>query len=60
MLYEFDGQQPVVGEAGNPARVIRDIAPKDQELWNWAKDLYIDLAKRYLDVGMRPIDGGRE
>ena len=40
--------------AGNPARVIRAVSAKDRELWNWGKQLYIDLAKRYLRFGMHP------
>lgn len=42
--------------AGNPARVVREISQKDQEMWNWAKQLYIDLAKKYLDIGMKRLD----
>ena len=37
---------------GNPAKVIRKIAPKDEEFWVRAKQLYIDLAKKYLTAGM--------
>jgi len=44
--------------AGNPAKIIRDISEKDQEFWNWGKQIYIDLAKKYLDIGMEPIDNG--
>jgi carbonic anhydrase/acetyltransferase-like protein (isoleucine patch superfamily) len=43
----------VVG--GNPMRVIRQIAPKDMEFWDRGKQLYIDLAKKYLAKGMRPL-----
>ena len=38
--------------AGNPAKIIRDINRKDKDLWNMGKQLYIDLAKKYLDIGM--------
>ena len=41
---------------GNPAKVIRKIAAKDQEYWGMAKQLYIDLAKQYLTDGMKLID----
>ncbi len=41
--------------AGNPASVVREIKEKDTELWNYGKQLYIDLAKKYLDVGMHLI-----
>jgi carbonic anhydrase/acetyltransferase-like protein (isoleucine patch superfamily) len=40
---------------GNPARVIRTIARKDEEYWAMAKELYIDLAKKYLLTGMKPV-----
>jgi carbonic anhydrase/acetyltransferase-like protein (isoleucine patch superfamily) len=33
---------------GNPAKVVRNVAEKDKEFWNWGKQLYIDLAKEYL------------
>lgn len=41
--------------AGNPARVARAITEKDRELWNWGKQVYIDLAKKYLDAGLEPV-----
>jgi carbonic anhydrase/acetyltransferase-like protein (isoleucine patch superfamily) len=41
---------------GNPAKSIRKIAPKDEEYWGMAKELYIDLAKKYLTKGMKQID----
>lgn len=43
---------PRVVVAGNPATIVRDLSEKDQDLWNWGKQLYIDLAKKYLDEGM--------
>jgi carbonic anhydrase/acetyltransferase-like protein (isoleucine patch superfamily) len=46
---------PKVVAAGNPARIVREIAAKDVEFWNWGKQLYIDLAKKYLDEGMEPV-----
>ena len=42
--------------AGNPAAIIREVREKDIELWNWGKQLYIDLAKKYLDIGMEAIE----
>jgi phenylacetic acid degradation protein len=33
---------------GNPAKVVRNIEEKDKKFWNWGKQLYIDLAKEYL------------
>ena len=47
---------PKVVVAGNPAKIVRGITEKDKEFWNWGKQVYIDLAKKYLDVGMEPID----
>lgn len=46
---------PKVVVAGNPAHIIREISSKDEEFWNWGKQLYIDLAKKYLDEGMEPM-----
>ena len=40
---------------GNPAKAIRKIAAKDKEYWSMAKQLYIDLAKKYLAEGMKLI-----
>lgn len=40
---------------GNPARVIRKIEAKDIEYWDMGKDLYINLAKKYLAKGMKKI-----
>jgi carbonic anhydrase/acetyltransferase-like protein (isoleucine patch superfamily) len=47
---------PNVVAAGNPAHVVREISPKDREFWDAGKQLYIDLAKKYLDEGMERID----
>lgn len=33
---------------GNPAKVSRDVEDKDRKFWDWGKQLYIDLAKEYL------------
>jgi carbonic anhydrase/acetyltransferase-like protein (isoleucine patch superfamily) len=41
---------------GNPAKIIRAITPKDIEFWTWGKDLYINLAKKYLEKGMHRVD----
>ena len=46
---------PGVVAAGNPAKVVRDVTPKDKELWDYGKQLYIDLAKTYLEKGMEPV-----
>lgn len=42
--------------AGNPAKVIRKTAKKDYELWSWGKQIYIDLAAKYLKIGMHRLD----
>jgi carbonic anhydrase/acetyltransferase-like protein (isoleucine patch superfamily) len=41
--------------AGNPAAVIRNVTPEDEERWKRGKQLYIDLAKKYLKIGLQPI-----
>ncbi len=41
--------------AGNPARVIREIGEKDLKFWTWGKQLYVDLAEKYLRIGMQKI-----
>lgn len=41
--------------AGNPARFVRNIESRDIEFWSWAKQLYVDLAQRYLREGMEKI-----
>ena len=46
---------PKVVAAGNPAQIVREISAKDEAFWNWGKQLYIDLAKKYLDEGMEPV-----
>jgi carbonic anhydrase/acetyltransferase-like protein (isoleucine patch superfamily) len=47
-------QENVVA-AGNPAKIIRNVSEKDIALWSWGKELYIDLAKKYLNIGMHRI-----
>ena len=41
--------------AGNPARAMRQVKDKDNEMWSWGKQVYIDLAKKYLDEGMERV-----
>ncbi len=41
--------------AGNPVKVVRKVNSKDKEYWDWGKQLYIDLAKKYLESGMEPV-----
>ncbi|HEX2966073.1 MAG TPA: gamma carbonic anhydrase family protein [Syntrophorhabdaceae bacterium] len=47
---------PEIMVAGNPARKMRDITEKDQDFWAYSRQLYIDLAKKYLAIGMRRIE----
>jgi carbonic anhydrase/acetyltransferase-like protein (isoleucine patch superfamily) len=42
--------------AGNPAKVIRDVTSEDEERWRKWKQLYIDLAKKYLKIGLQPVN----
>jgi carbonic anhydrase/acetyltransferase-like protein (isoleucine patch superfamily) len=39
---------PGIVVRGNPAKVVRNVEDKDRKFWNWGKQLYIDLAKEYL------------
>ena len=41
--------------AGNPAMVIREVTPQDEERWKKGKQLYIDLAKKYLTIGLQLV-----
>ena len=40
---------------GNPAMVLRKITKKDTDYWEWGKQLYIDLAKKYLAGAMEKV-----
>lgn len=42
---------------GNPVKIIRNIAERDMEFWSRGKQIYIDLAEKYLRIGMSPIAG---
>lgn len=46
---------PGVVVAGNPARVVRKVNEKDRKFWDWGKQLYIDLARQYLESPMKPV-----
>jgi phenylacetic acid degradation protein len=41
--------------AGNPAQIVREVSPNDEAFWTWGKQLYIDLAKKYIDQGLKPV-----
>ncbi|MFC2017434.1 gamma carbonic anhydrase family protein [Chloroflexota bacterium] len=42
--------------AGNLGRVIRKVSSEDKDRWNRGKQIYIDLAKKYLDIGMHKLN----
>ncbi len=42
--------------AGNPSKIVREVSEKDQLFWTSGKQLYINLAKKYLDPGMETIE----
>ena len=39
--------------AGNPAQKTRSLREKDRDFWAYSRQLYIDLAKKYLAIGMQ-------
>jgi carbonic anhydrase/acetyltransferase-like protein (isoleucine patch superfamily) len=41
--------------AGNPAKILRTLSQKDFDKWQWGQQLYVDLAKKYLEKGMHRI-----
>ena len=41
--------------AGNPARVVRPVSDQEEELWAYGKQVYIDLAAKYLEQEMLPV-----
>lgn len=41
--------------AGNPAKFVRNLEEKDRAMWSYGKQLYIDLAAKYLRIGMQRI-----
>lgn len=52
MKQEIPGNAVV---AGSPAKVVREVEERDKEFWNDGKQLYIDLAAKYLKIGMHAI-----
>lgn len=42
--------------AGNPAKKMRDIFEKDREFWAYTRKVYRDVARKYLETGMRLIE----
>ena len=52
-------KQIIQGEvvvAGNPAEVVRKVSDKDKERWSFGKRLYVDLARKYLELGMISVE----
>ena len=41
--------------AGNPAIFVREVSAEDETHWKLGKQIYIDLAKKYLAIGMQKI-----
>lgn len=41
--------------AGSPAKVVRGVEERDKEFWTNGKQIYIDLAAKYLKIGMHTI-----
>lgn len=41
---------------GNPARVLRKVTEENKRFWRSGNQLYIDLAKEYLQNGMQRVD----
>lgn len=41
---------------GNPARVLKEVTEENKAFWESGKQLYIDLAKEYLQNGMHRVD----
>ena len=50
---EIPGKKIAVGI---PARVISDVTEKNRDMAVWAKELYIDLARRY-PKGLKELPG---
>lgn len=42
--------------AGNPAAFLREVSPKDKELWAYTRKIYLDLAHKYVTIGMERIE----
>ena len=46
---------PKVVVAGNPAQIVREKNMQDEDILKFGNQLYIGLAKKYLDEGMEPV-----
>jgi carbonic anhydrase/acetyltransferase-like protein (isoleucine patch superfamily) len=47
---------PGVIVTGNPAKVLRNVSEDNRKFWRYGKQLYVDLAKEYLQNGMHRVD----
>ncbi|MBQ1375756.1 MAG: gamma carbonic anhydrase family protein [Clostridia bacterium] len=47
---------PKVVVAGSPAKEVRPVLERDTKLWSMGKQLYVDLAQKYLKIGMQRLD----
>ena len=75
-IYATVGELTIVGEGsvvtmrqnipsrvvalGNPAKVVREVRKNDIEFWARGKQLYIDLAQQYREMGMHPVEPIRQ
>ena len=46
---------PRVLVSGCPAKVVKETSAENKQLWEYGKQLYIDLAKEYLRDGMQRV-----
>ena len=46
---------PAVVIAGNPVKVVRKVTRRDEERWREGKQQYIDLVRKYLELGIQRI-----
>lgn len=42
--------------SGTPARFVKKVTEENKTFWRWGKQLYIDLAKEYIQNGMHRVD----
>jgi carbonic anhydrase/acetyltransferase-like protein (isoleucine patch superfamily) len=42
--------------AGNPAKKIKDMLEKDVKFWAHSRQIYVDLAAKYLKLGMERVE----
>jgi carbonic anhydrase/acetyltransferase-like protein (isoleucine patch superfamily) len=47
---------PRVMAAGSPAKVIRPVSDREFEFWKEDKQNYVDLAAKYIRLGMQRLD----